>query len=230
MTHEHNGALQWKAPAFIFILTSVIVLALRFTYYGLGYQSPAAELAISVVIQNVLLVGAILYYMKRRVHLPLAAIDLRPIGAETVRRSIFWGVGFVICMNGLMFLLNWILPKDIPAQSVETIFSIGPTRIAFPVSLFVMAVVAPIAEELFFRGLLFHSLPAALGERGAMLITSLCFGLAHGDIYRLMPLTLAGYFFQVLAKRSGSIVASMIAHGVWNGLTVVFAFVYVLPK
>lgn len=226
MYNETNGALHWKAPTFIFLLVSCIVLAVRFTYYGLGFHSPAAEMAISVVLQDVLFILCILYYMKFDVKLPLSAINWRPIDLPTVGKSILLGICFVVAMNGLMLLLSTLMPRKIPPQDIEKIFSLGDPWMTFFVSLLVMAVVAPIAEEFFFRGLLFHAILPNLGERGAMLVTGLCFGLAHGDIYRFLPLAMAGYVFQLIAQKAGTIKASMIAHGVWNGLTVIYAFLF----
>ena len=79
-------------------------------------------------------------------------------------------------------------------------------------------VVAPIAEELIFRGFLFN-----LGLRygnfwvGAI-FSSILFGAAHGDLELFLPLTLVGFVLATVYYRSKNLVASMIAHASFNAV------------
>ena len=79
-------------------------------------------------------------------------------------------------------------------------------------------VVAPIAEELIFRGFLFN-----LGMRygnfwiGAI-FSSLLFGAAHGDIELFLPLTLVGFVLATVYYRSKNLIISMLTHASFNAI------------
>ena len=88
------------------------------------------------------------------------------------------------------------------------------TVLAFTV---VVMVLAPIVEELFFRGLFF----AALRKRGittvmSVLITGVVFAGFHFEPVRFFVLLPTGIILGVVRARTGSTGASMVAHGVVN--------------
>ena len=86
-------------------------------------------------------------------------------------------------------------------------------------------VVAPIAEEFFFRGVLQGWLQKRLpelGGLGAIAIASLAFGLAHvGQGLAWIPLVFFGMTVGYLAKQTGSIVPGIIVHSLFNAVSVV---------
>jgi uncharacterized protein len=79
------------------------------------------------------------------------------------------------------------------------------------------AVLTPIAEELFFRGVLYGGL-RRYGVVVAVIASALLFGLAHGINVVLPVAVVLGALNALLYERSGSIYPSMIAHGVHNAL------------
>lgn len=91
------------------------------------------------------------------------------------------------------------------------------------------ALLAPIGEEILFRGYVFNTLRRIWAERprgqaGAYIISALLFALAHslaatqGVIGLLAPAFAMGLLLAWGVQRSGSIVPSIVAHGLNNGL------------
>lgn len=78
--------------------------------------------------------------------------------------------------------------------------------------------IAPIKEEMLFRGLLYPPLRKALGRSKGMLVTGLFFAALHFDLVRLLPLFIGGVILTWLYERSSSIWPSIVAHGTWNSL------------
>lgn len=103
----------------------------------------------------------------------------------------------------------------------------GPLWIALFVVLAV--VMAPLTEELLFRGWLYTALRAKIGVIAGVLVTAVLFALAHWEkshLYALavFPVGLALGFFR---ERTGSLMASMTFHAVYNGAalaTLVFGY------
>lgn len=86
------------------------------------------------------------------------------------------------------------------------------------VLLIAAAIVAPLGEELFFRGFLFLGLRQRLGWKSAMVITAILFALAHGMLTVLLPVFLLGIIFAMLTHLSGSILPAVFFHTLNNSL------------
>ncbi len=91
------------------------------------------------------------------------------------------------------------------------------------VALFILivAVGAPIAEEIFFRGLLQRSLLRRFGPIAAVALSALIFGLTHFELLQLPALIGFGVVLGVLAVRTGRLGPGIFAHLSFNAVTVV---------
>lgn len=86
----------------------------------------------------------------------------------------------------------------------------------------IVGVLAPIFEELFYRGLVQRAfLKRGLPPAAAISVTALLFGLSHFQLLQLPGLVLAGLLFGVLAHRSGRLGPAIAAHVAFNMVTVV---------
>lgn len=94
----------------------------------------------------------------------------------------------------------------------------------------VLCVLTPIAEEIFFRGLLFRSLHRVAGLAVSVTLAGVVFGLVHFDpapvpaVVVTMQLGLLGLFgaaLCLLVHRTGRLAASIVAHAAFNAVTVV---------
>ncbi len=82
------------------------------------------------------------------------------------------------------------------------------------------AVGAPIAEETLFRGLIYGVLRASpVGQLGAALVTAFVWASVHAQysVYGLGAIFLIGLYLAWVREKTGSIVAPMLCHGVYNG-------------
>jgi membrane protease YdiL (CAAX protease family) len=83
-----------------------------------------------------------------------------------------------------------------------------------------IVVLAPICEEIVFRGYLFRALGTTMPMWATQLVTATLFGLVHGAGHAL-PIGVLSLLFGYLRQRYGSIWPSMLAHIVHNGITLV---------
>ena len=84
----------------------------------------------------------------------------------------------------------------------------------------VLAVLAPLAEEFFFRGLLYGWLRGFAPFWLTALITSVLFGLAHGEIAHAIAAGILGLALAYIRERSGSLWPPIAAHVVNNLIAV----------
>jgi membrane protease YdiL (CAAX protease family) len=86
----------------------------------------------------------------------------------------------------------------------------------------VIAVVAPIVEELTFRGL-GYSLLVRFGRWAAILLVGVFFGLAHGLVEAFPFLAALGAMLAYLRSRVDSVYPGMIVHGLFNAIALAVA-------
>jgi membrane protease YdiL (CAAX protease family) len=84
--------------------------------------------------------------------------------------------------------------------------------------------IAPVAEETLFRGILYPTVKQMGYPRLAMWGVAVLFGLIHFNLVALVPLTLFGIVLALLYERTGNLLSSILAHSLFNG----FGFIYLL--
>ena len=77
-------------------------------------------------------------------------------------------------------------------------------------------VVAPVAEELLFRGLVLRQIRQRLGPLPALLTSSLLFAAMHGDPSQMLTYTVLGAGFGLGYLWSGSLWTPVVMHALWN--------------
>ena len=80
-------------------------------------------------------------------------------------------------------------------------------------------VLAPVTEEVIFRGLIFSRLERAMPGWLAAVLSALAFGLCHGQPVWMAYAFVLGLVFAFLRLRTGSILPSMLAHFIFNGIS-----------
>ena len=108
------------------------------------------------------------------------------------------------------------IPKNLP---IDRFFETA--RQAAIMSIFAVTV-APLMEELFFRGFLYPVLARRLGMFGGILFTSLAFALLHGDQLRyswaaVLIIFLVGVALTTVRAVTKSVAASFLMHVGYNG-------------
>jgi membrane protease YdiL (CAAX protease family) len=97
-----------------------------------------------------------------------------------------------------------------------------------------VAVIAPFFEETLFRGVFFNAARLMVGERWAIPLTGVVFGLAHPvGIAEQVPLAALGATFAWMALKRRSLVPTMFAHCLQNSLvyaTLLFSLMQITPK
>ena len=85
----------------------------------------------------------------------------------------------------------------------------------------IVAVGAPIVEELFFRGLLLRSIQAQYSDWLALVVSSLLFALVHFQAVQFPALVMVGLVLGYCAQRTGRLGLSIFVHIGFNATAVV---------
>ena len=144
-----------------------------------------------------------------------------------LRRPSSWGLAaglIVLVLIGVFALSAVLSPLLHPGEEQGLVPKTWhPDRAApFVANFIVVAVLAPIVEEITFRGLGYRLLEP-FGKWTAILLVGLLFGLAHGLVEALPILAAFGSGLAYVRMRTGSVYPGMIVHGAFNSLVLIVA-------
>jgi uncharacterized protein len=106
--------------------------------------------------------------------------------------------------------LQSLLPSSLPAAALMLV---------------AVAVLVPLAEELFFRGALFTPLLRSGPAFVAVWTTSMAFAMAHAEPRNWAPLFLVALVLGELRRQGGSIWPGVALHAAFNAATLLFVFI-----
>lgn len=151
--------------------------------------------------------------------------------------------GFIVVMYAAIMLLVLILGIDLEqytpgpdGQSPQTgsaglvkeaMFDIANEPLLFLLVFPSIAIGAPLAEELIFRGQLFSALSQTrLGVSGTTVLTSALWALLHSSEPWLSValIFIMGLIFGWMMYRFGSLWVTIVCHGAWNGIYALILF------
>lgn len=146
-------------------------------------------------------------------------------------RAFAWGVIFASLFLPLAMGLQWasaqIMPhlhlKPAQQESVQTLEMAVSWVHRFGLGL-VTIVIAPIAEEMFFRGILYPAVKRAGFPRLAFWGTALVFAGVHLNLVTFVPLVVLALGLALLYERTDNLWAPITAHALFNALNFVILY------
>jgi membrane protease YdiL (CAAX protease family) len=154
------------------------------------------------------------------------AVAMAPIGRAALPALGFRRAGWrpiVFGTVGALVVSVAVTQIGIEPQGIKQAMEVAREPAMFAASLAVMAGLAPLVEELIFRGLLYGWLAGRWGTVAAWIVSSLAFAAAHVEPAHVILVLPLGLFFGWLRRRADSLWPSLVAHMVNNGLAVVAA-------
>ena len=213
----------WSAPAALIAAfgaatVAAVMIGLVGVAFGasVGHPPPAVSIA-SIVVQDACLVGAALVFAQMTQRPRPWQFGLRPTRFwPAVGATVAGYVGFIVLSYAWLSAIGASNQKDTITQDLGA----KDSTVALVAVTFVVTVLAPLAEEFFFRGYFFGSL-RRLGLWPAALLTGLAFGLVHAfgsPIAFLVPLAALGIGLCLLRERTGSLYPGIALHCINNSV------------
>ena len=128
------------------------------------------------------------------------------------------GCGLLVAVYVLVIINNLIMVALGVATQADVISEILGEIDSPYLFAFTTAIVAPITEELFFRGFLFKGLREKYGWVNALMFSSIIFALFHGQLATLLPTFLLGALFAYMYQRTESVYPGMVLHFAVNAM------------
>jgi membrane protease YdiL (CAAX protease family) len=181
-------------------------------------ESPGPVLGATFVQDALLVGGAVLAIGLGVKHGVAAALGLRA--------TRFWpAVGWAACVMGAFWLASGILLAlfgEPPEQEITEEIKSEDAALALAGYVTITCLVAPIAEEVFFRGFLFPVLKARAGVVWGVVITGALFSVVHAlgsPVEALVVLFVLGAGLCLLYLRTGSLLPCIGLHALNNAIS-----------
>ena len=133
---------------------------------------------------------------------------------------------YLICASILIFIASKVFPWFDVDQVQDVGFDQLGQRYEYLLAFASLVIIAPIAEEIIFRGYLYGKLKKFVPIWVAILATSLLFGAIHGAWNLAIDTFVLSIVLCLLREISGNIWSSILLHMVKNGIAFYILFIY----
>jgi membrane protease YdiL (CAAX protease family) len=211
----------WAALVSGFLLAGIGALVLQSTAVAFGApvgDPPAGVSLLSTLTQDGVLVLVAWLFARRSD--ATSWHDFGIVGTGALRGA---GAGLLVWASFAGFTALWLAITGRPPETSELPGILGAEdgTGALIATAVLVCVVAPICEEVFFRGYFFGSLSTWRGVWPAALLTGVVFGAIHAGATQpqyLVPLAYFGFALCALRVITGSLVPSIGVHALNNGI------------
>lgn len=210
---SEEGPLSLLATALLaigatlaFMSTATLLLSIAPSLQG----NLAAAFACQVLVYGVV-AGAVAYKRRAKLAQLLALHKARPTSM-----ALSAVIGIVISPPAGA-LYSWVLQRHPSAHGDPIAEAWEGGGLPVKAMLVMIGVVlGPLAEELFFRGVLLHKVPRGKGGIPWIVLGAVLFAMAHAEWQSQPSIFLLGLALGVLRVGSGSVVLPLIVHAVFN--------------
>jgi len=203
------------------LLLPILLILFQLVPLGLsilGIRPTLAVVLSSTMGADLLIVGVAAFVVARRPGSRLGRLGLLPPRRKRdlvllpIAGAVLSFVGLYVAEGTLSFLLGERPTPQRVAQALAEARGTGLRALA----LAAVGVVAPLAEEVVFRGVSFRGLRRRLGFFPAAALSAGLFSLAHLDLPHGLQLFVVGVVLAWTVERSGSILPGILLHAVIN--------------
>jgi len=224
-TTEEKSLKFWgknKADIFSsqFVIGVFILVLLLFYYLGTPWQTKNLITGLIKTEALLVLLPVLLIYNLSRTNIKKAARlqGTNPFNFLLAATAVI--PGFIISAYSMQ-IVNLLYPlPDSYLESMQKILQLHDLPIWQ--SLFVIALLPAICEEMLFRGYVIRGFEKS-GTWKAIIFSGILFGIFHLDFFRLLPAALMGIWLGYLLIKTKSIFITMMAHALHNSSTLVLS-------
>jgi membrane protease YdiL (CAAX protease family) len=223
---EDGGSSRWApwtAPVALFValllaIVGAIGVGIVGAIFGASLEDPPPAVNIAAtVVQDGAFIGAALLLAARAGRVLPEQFGLV---RTRIRPALSWMLLAYVVYIGLGQLWAQIVDADAKDKLPDSL-GVDESTAALVAVCVLVTVIAPIAEEIFFRGYFFGALRNWRGPWLAALLTGIVFGAVHvfgTNAVFLVPLAILGFMLCVVREQTGSLLPCIALHAINNAL------------
>jgi membrane protease YdiL (CAAX protease family) len=216
---------SWNTTQVFLLLTALFLLYFAAMFTGRFFyeeQIPLARLIITLSIYS-LLILFIGFINRRHGGSWQASLGMGISNLWKIKYSPFIYLATIpfimILSEGWNLLLEWVLSSEVELQDVAKIVS-GELSWLGILYMLTAILVAPVYEEMMFRGVIFPYLAKRVGLGPGVILVSILFAVMHFHLPSFVPLTLLSGVLSLSYWRTGSLWSSIGIHMIFNAVSI----------
>lgn len=231
---------KWNLPTSdFFLFVSLLLLCIYFGSLGLGKlalqffgeetQRPS-EIAVLLLSNIGMQLGMLFAFLA---FLRYARASNTQQTRLSAGKSIKVGLKWLAITYPIMFLASYIAQVTLNLLGFERVIQEpirvlleADSKIELGLAIVSVVLVAPICEEVIFRGALFRFLHKRMPLVVSLLVSGALFALPHANLYNFVALLIVGIMLALAYRESGSLLSCITFHAVFNtiNLTLILLF------
>lgn len=231
----YKWSLILLLPAWVyasFLLAQLIVVGILWLIKQFGVpvvlinKSVLEAVCVAIIYLLTLLIVIIVPWLAKRIHTNIKEIglDRLPLWIEIIITPA--GLILYLFLSAiLMFIGSKIIPGFAINQAQDIGFSQLSHRYEYILAFSTLVILAPIAEEILFRGYLFGKLKKQVPIWAAIIVTSAVFGAVHGAWNIAIDTFALSVVLCILRQTTGSIWPSILLHMAKNYIAFYILFI-----
>ena len=200
----------------VILLALIDVAILIFTLQS--SKAKVAQSALVVFLELAFLLPVVLIFAWRGISWSTIGFGGFNPAALGIGCGLLVGAYFLIIIHNLLLKA---LGVDTQGDEIVKVFAKLDSPVWF---LIVGAIIAPLVEEIFFRGFLFQGFRAHYGWKVGILLSSAIFAAAHLDLVAFIPTFILGSVLAYLYHRSNSVWPGILLHFLVNAFGLLGAY------
>ncbi len=221
--------LGWMILTTVFFVLALLGFGLILTFMGLdiaGLAPGQGFIFVATLVQSAYMVGCVYVVGMRRRSLDWRSIGLRPVSKRWLLIAALIAVAGIPAVTIVTVTVQALLDRPFASPQADLIAPEGFNWFGAFGMVFAAGIVAPFAEELVFRGVLYRVLRNFWPVLPAAVVSSVLFGLMHGFVEVFPGTMLLGFVMALAYERSGTLWVPFVIHAVYNSLSLTMLFVF----
>ena len=226
-------AHRWGLGAYLLVEAIFLATSLLVGFAVLGAGTPTAgSLIVALLVPTALAAGVALLITRLRGNGPVVDLGLQWSWRD-VGLGLAFGVGGLAITIPASIVYVALVGQDAATAVGDLFEGISASPLTAVVILLIVVLVAPLCEEIVYRGLLWGGLlRLGAGRWTAFAVTTLLFALAHFEFTRTPLLLIVAVPIALARLYTGRLLASIVAHQVNNllpGIVLMLALLGAIP-
>jgi uncharacterized protein len=181
----------------------------------------AGFIIVGTIVQDLVMIGAAYF-----VTADLGSPNARTFGLRPFKSSAFGWI-FVALVTYLILTSIYTVLVDPPSEQLPSGLENADQNLLVAIATgMLLIVVAPLAEEIFFRGFLYQAFRNSFGVLPGALLSAVIFGAIHFEFFKLVQLAILGVILALLFEKTQSLWSPIMLHALNNSL----AFAYLMSQ
>ncbi len=223
-----NNTFSIRAAFGIVVISILSAFLAGGIVLGIGLSNPDSSQKfytfISFIVGQGFMIFPLVWFLLKRKEPLFARLRLNPISMDVAWLTAILSVGLIILSDELDRIIQLFVPA--PEYIMDLNGLLQPeTTLGFILLFIAVGLIAPLGEELLFRGFLQQFLEQHWKDiTRAILITALFFATIHMNPYWFVQIYLLGIMLGFLAWKTQSVIPPLILHGLNNSFAMMFSF------